>query len=489
MGGRSGRQPEEDGCGLGGDSPVRAAAGDRLRLADDRTGWRFSRHYPWFVVAVLLLTYTVSFVDRQVLGLLVEPIERDLQLSDFAFALATGFPFAVFYVVVGLAAGRIADRWNRRNLILLGLLIWVPATAGAGFVTGAVSLMIARAFLAIGEAALTPAAYSLLTDYFPPGQRARAMSFYTLGVYLGSALAFLIGGAVLGMAGSDASIAVPLLGTFKPWQATFVVVALPGVLAFGLMFLVREPQRVAHGSGDGAPAGRIGAGDESLAYFVPRLAFYVPTLLGLGAIAMVTYGFAVWLPASFLRTWGWTAGQFGAAYGTIILVFGGAGMLTAGVVADRLASRGKEQAALHTSLVAILGLFVSTVMFAFATSGALAIGAIAFATFFLGVPIALGPVIFLPVTPNRLRGQATSACTLVMTLLGLGVGPPLVGFVTDRIVQDEAALQVVLGLTTSGAAIAGFLGLLWGGSAYRRVFGLERATAYDGPAAREGTAA
>ncbi|WP_047475149.1 MFS transporter, partial [Delftia sp. ZNC0008] len=137
--------------------------------------------YAYYVTIILLLAYTLSFVDRQILGLLVQPIKKDLQLSDWVFSIVHGFAFAIFYTFVGIFLGRLADRWNRRNLIVIGMAIWVVATAAGGYVTGFVSLFVARMFVGVGEAALSPAAYSMLADYFPPERRARAMSIYTSG--------------------------------------------------------------------------------------------------------------------------------------------------------------------------------------------------------------------------------------------------------------------------------------------------------------------
>lgn len=166
--------------------------------------------YRWYVAVVLLFAYTVSFIDRQIIGLLVEPIKRDLLLTDTQFSLIAGFAFALFYATIGLLMGRAADRWNRRNLILMGVLVWVPATAACGYATSFVTLFAARALVAVGEAALNPAAYSLLIDYFPPHQRARAMSLYTSGVYLGSGLAFVVGGTVMAAAAGADQVALPV---------------------------------------------------------------------------------------------------------------------------------------------------------------------------------------------------------------------------------------------------------------------------------------
>lgn len=239
--------------------------------------------YRWYVALVLLFAYTVSFIDRQVIGLLVEPIKRDLLLTDTQFSLIAGFAFALFYATIGLLMGRAADRWNRRNLLLLGVLVWVPATAACGYATSFATLFVARALVAVGEAALNPAAYSLLIDYFPPHQRARAMSLYTSGVYLGSGLAFVVGGTVMAAAAGADQVALPVLGALRPWQATFVIVALPGVLVLALMLSVREPLRT-----DPTGPAQLEP-DVSLRWIVRHLGFYGPAIGGLATLAVVTF--------------------------------------------------------------------------------------------------------------------------------------------------------------------------------------------------------
>lgn len=410
--------------------------------------------YRWFVVLVLLLAYTVSFIDRQVIGLLVEPIKRDLVLTDTQFSVIAGFAFALFYATVGLLLGRAADRWNRRNLILVGVLVWVPATAACGYATSFATLFLARALVAVGEAALNPAAYSLLIDYFPQHQRAQAMSLYTSGVYLGSGLAFLVGGTVMAAASAADQVLLPILGPLDPWRATFVLVALPGILVFGLMLAIREPSR----------SGEVGqsqpAGHASLRWILRHLGFYAPAVGGLAILAVVTFVLGVWVPAIFVRTWEWSAGQIGLSYGAIILTCGIPGMLLSGMLADALSSGNHHQAPIRVALVGALLTALCTAALGSANSPAMALAALAGATFFVAAPIALGPAILLPLTPNRLRGQVAAASMLCFNLIGLGLGPLLVALLTDHVFADAGMVNRSVGIvTTSAAAVGAFL--LW----------------------------
>lgn len=408
--------------------------------------------YAYYVTIVLLLAYTLSFVDRQILGLLVQPIKKDLHLSDWMFSIVHGFAFAIFYTFVGIFLGRLADSWNRRNLIVIGMVVWVLATAAGGYVTGFASLFVARMFVGIGEAALSPAAYSMLADYFAPERRARAMSIYTSGVYIGSATAFIVGGLVIEATSQSGTLVFPLLGSFKPWQAAFIFVALPGIPIVLLMLTVREPVR--RGLKEASPTARAGSAcAPDWRYVLRHKRAYFPLLLAPGLTAMITFGVTAWLPATFIRQWGWTPGEIGPAYGVIILTFGIGGMLVSGFLADHLTARGKLVGSILISLIATSVLIVTGVALAFAPSAEFALVAVAATTFFLGMPVALAPPILQAITPNQLRGQVTSIYLLLINLIGLGMGPFLVAFFTDFIFYDEQKVGLSLGLVSALAAL------------------------------------
>ncbi|MGO1070988.1 spinster family MFS transporter [Lysobacter sp. CA199] len=416
--------------------------------------------YAYYVTFVLLFAYTLSFIDRQILGLLVQPIKRDLGLSDSAFSIVHGFAFAVFYTFIGVLLGRVADRRNRRNLILLGIVVWITATAAGAYVTSFLTLFLARVFVGVGEAALSPAAYSMLADYFPPQRRARAMSIYTSGVYIGSAMAFIVGGMVIAATSRSTEVVLPLLGSFRPWQAAFIFVALPGLAAIALMYTVREPLRR-----EISVAER--AAPRDLSHLRSNLRVYASLFLANGVTAMITFGITAWLPATFIRQWGWTPGQIGPAYGVIILTFGIGGMLVSGFLADRFISRGRIDAALKIALVGTLVLIGTSLLFAFAPGPRTALVAVALSTFFLGMPVALAPSILQAITPNQLRGQVTSIYLLLVNLIGLGLGPFLVAIGTDYVLGDEAKVGLSLGSVCALSAVLGAVCLLSAARPYR----------------------
>jgi MFS family permease len=201
------------------------------------------RGYAWYVVGVLTFVYIFSFIDRQILNLLVRPIRRDLGISDTQMSLLMGLSFAVFYTLFGIPLGRLADSKSRRTIIAGGFALWSLFTAGCGLARNFGQMLLLRMGVGVGEAALSPAAYSIITDYFPPQRRATAISVYSMGIYLGSGLAFIIGGTVAGLASQQELWQVPLVGATRPWQVVFFLVGLPGILLSLLLYTVREPLR------------------------------------------------------------------------------------------------------------------------------------------------------------------------------------------------------------------------------------------------------
>ena len=197
----------------------------------------------WYVTAILTALYTLAFIDRQVLGLVLEPIRRHLLLTDTQASLLAGSAFALFYVTLGLPLGQLADRANRRNLIAAGVLLWSLMTAACGLASSFWQLFAARVGVGIGEAALSPAALSMISDYFPPERRARPLATYTLALAIGSGLAYLVGGSISAAVAGMPDFRIPFIGHVEAWQATFITVGAPGIVFALLVLTIREPLR------------------------------------------------------------------------------------------------------------------------------------------------------------------------------------------------------------------------------------------------------
>ncbi len=430
------------------------------------------RLYPWYVVGVLMLCYALSFIDRLVLSLLVQPIKRDLEISDTQFGLLQGVAFALFYTFVGLYMGKLADTRNRRRLIAAGVATWSFMTALCGLAGNFLQLFAARAGVAVGEAALSPAAYSIIGDYFPATKRGRAMSVYTVGIFLGSGLAFVLGGTLIAMIPDP--LTLPLVGELRSWQAVFIAIGLPGALFALLVLSIREPARGRYSKKTAAQNRAAAAGTDtllgSLAYFAKSWPFYSTHFLGFSMITGVGYAFHAWVPAYFIRVLEWEASQVGLVYGTISLVCAPAGVLSGGWIGDHLLRRGRGDAHMRTPVFGALLLFfpaaLATTAFSPGVMTTLALlGALQFfASFHAGLAVAS----LHEVTPINLRARATALYLFVINIVGLGLGPLLVAIITDYVFGDEAAVGQSLAITGAAASALAFLLLLYANRHYVR---------------------
>src|SRR5260370_277791 len=197
--------------------------------------------YSWYVVGVLTLVYVFSFIDRQIMSLLVRPLRRDLGISDTQVSVLMGFGFAVFYTFCGIPLGRLADTRSRRSIIAAGLVAWSAFTAMCGLARNFWQMLVWRMGVGVGEASLSPSAYSLITDYFPKEKLATAISVYSAGIYIGAGMSYLLGGIIVRLASMQEAWMLPVVGAVRPWQVIFFAVGLPGLLVALLMDTVREP--------------------------------------------------------------------------------------------------------------------------------------------------------------------------------------------------------------------------------------------------------
>jgi len=202
-----------------------------------------STKYAWYVLLVLFITYVISFIDRMMLNLLVGEIKLDLDLSDTRISLLQGLAFATFFLLAGIPLGRLADLKSRKYIIVFGVIVWSAATISCGYVETFWLMFVARMIVGIGEAALTPAAFSMLSDLFDKEMLGRALSIYSSGIWVGSGLALLLGGIFLQEVAHMKSVDIPGLGSFEPWQAAFLAVGFPGFLVALLVMTLREPAR------------------------------------------------------------------------------------------------------------------------------------------------------------------------------------------------------------------------------------------------------
>ncbi len=423
----------------------------------------------WGALAVLMLAYTLSFVDRTLLSLLIPPLQRDLQITDTQASLLAGFAFAIFYTLMGIPLGRVADHWNRRNLIVAGITVWCVMTAACGLARNFWQLFLARVGVGVGEAALSPAAYSLISDMFPKEQLGRAIAVYSVGLPVGSGLALLIGGYVVGLVADWPPVELPLVGALAGWQLTFLLVGLPGLLVALLVAAMREPprrDRVSLAAESAVDGGKVAGG---LLHFLRQNArLLVHQFGGLSLLVIIVYGSTAWIPTFFIRTHGWSATDIGYAYGVIFVIFGTAGLLTGGQLADRWWRAGQSDAHLRVVLVSVATMAPCFAVMPLLASPQLALGLLAAATFTSSLHGGVAGAALQLITPNHLRGQMTAVYFFVANLIGLGLGPTAVAILTDYAFRDPQAVGWSISVIAASAGPLSAAALASGLRHYRR---------------------
>ncbi|MFO0337089.1 MAG: spinster family MFS transporter [Pseudomonadota bacterium] len=411
--------------------------------------------YAWYVVALLTIAYCVAFIDRQVLNLLVDPIQQDFALTDVEISLLQGLAFMGAYIVFGPPFGRWSDTGHRRNILVLGVVIWSVFTVLCGLAPGYWTLFGARAGVGAAEACLIPAAWSLISDYFTREKLARAMSIFLMGPYLGGGLALIFGGLVIGSTEAIGA-AVPALDAYSGWRLTFILVGLPGVLIALWLLTVREPPRRAIASG--AVEDRRFSMREVAAFLWAGRAFFLRFYAGMSLIIIVLYALPAWMPAYLMRAHGADAASVGVQYGALVLVMGSLGVLGGPVLGRWLSARGYDDTPVRVAGFAALALVPFCVALAFAPTAGAALALAAAATFCYSFPQAMAASALQFAAPNRMRGIVSSIYVFLASVMGLGIAPTLVALLTDTVFRDPNRVGESLAIVSSVAgALATYL--------------------------------
>ncbi len=410
--------------------------------------------YAWYMTGLLMVLYMFSFLDRTIIVLLIEPIKRDLQLTDTQISLLYGFAFAIFYTIMGIPIARLADSKNRRSIIAVGVLVWSAMTAACGLAKNFGHLFIARVGVGVGEAALSPAAYSLISDSFPEHKRARAMSVYTMGLYLGVGAALLLGGLVIEFVENMGSVSLPLLGEVYSWQLTFFVVGAPGLLFFFLVLGLREPLRQGVAAGSSVQVLSL---KDSMSWFLQRKRFYLSFYLAMAFLTLYAYSLTAWTPSFFIRTHDWTTLEVSRNYGIVMLMFGPTGILAGGWIASRKFRLGDELANARMATYAFLVLLIPAATMTLVDNEWLALAIVAIIKFVSGLPLGVAMAAVHEVTPNRLRAQSAAIYLFILNIVGLGTGPTIVALITDYAFGDPADLRYSMAIVGVCACCAGLV--------------------------------
>lgn len=393
--------------------------------------------YRWVVVAILFTGYCFSAIDARVLTLMVEPIQRDLNLSDFEISLLQGFAFSLLYSIAALPIGRFVDRTKRRaTLIVWGVIFWSAMTAACGFTSSFIGLFLARVGVGVGEATLSPTAYSLISDYFERRRRALAISFYAIGYPIGGGLALLIGGWLLARFTKTGGATLPWLGSFEPWQMVFLCVAAPGILVAALMMTIREPVRQELAANLSVQSSLR----EGFDYISERWALFGSLIGSLALIALLAIGTALWFPTFLIRSYGMSPAEVGMSYGMVMLICGTVGTLAGGWLAGRLMQSGRADANMRVVLIATLLKGVPLVIAPLMPTAFWSLTMMAIGTLIGQASQGVMLTAIQDVTPNQLRGQVTAISLLFVNLVGMGLGASVIAAITDFGFGDQAAL-------------------------------------------------
>jgi MFS family permease len=402
--------------------------------------------YAWYVVFVLMLANVSSFIDRQILALLVAPIKRDMHLTDVEISLLMGLSFALFYTLFGIFIGHFADKFNRRNIIVGGITIWSLMTALCGGVHTYAQFFLARMGVGVGEATLAPSAYSIITDYFPKNRLARALSTYSMGVFLGSGLAILIGAALISTLPTSGMVHVPILGDIFPWQMLFIYIGLPGLLIALLITTIKEPiRRDANQVVDAEPTLQ-----EAFAIIWSKRKAYLLLSIATAFTAFVSYGSSAWIPTYFNRTFGWQMREIGFKYGIVVTIFSTLGVLVGGWVADRYNKQGVLNGKIRVGLMSGIGISLSAFLFLLSDPNMILLS-IAIPAVCVSFPFGAAVAGIQELMPNRVRALASSIFLFFVNIIGMGGGPYVVAFFTDAVFHDEKMIKYsIIALYTIG---------------------------------------
>ncbi len=401
--------------------------------------------YAWLTVFVFFVAYIFSFIDRMILSLLVEPMKRDLVLTDTQFSLLQGFAFAVLYTTAGLPLGRLLDRTKRVRVAAYGVGFWSLMTAVCGMVGNFWQLFLARVGVGVGEATLSPAAYSIFADSFEPRRLGLVLGIYNVGASVGAGLAMIIGGYVVHAVSTVDPVVLPLIGQIHAWQLTFLIVGPPGIIVAFFVARLREPERQGVASGSVLESIPL---SEVLAFVKRHRRSLTLHHLGVGLTSMSAFGALSWTPALLSRVHQWPSDRIGLMLGIAIIIGGVLGFVGGGWLGDKLSRRGGFIGRLRVGvLVALLGL-PATIIFSWHPNPYITIALVGVIYMCAAGSLPSAVAVLNQLAPNQMRGQLSALFIFSVNIVGLGFGATLVALASDYIFSGATGLRYALALTT-----------------------------------------
>jgi MFS family permease len=417
----------------------------------------------WYALVVLMIAFMVAMIDRIIMSLMVGPIQADFHLTDTQFGLLGGLAFALFYSVMGLPIGRLADRASRKLIITVGIATWSAMTILCGLAQSYAYLFIARVGVGVGEASLTPSAYSMLADLFPSDRLGRAMAIYNAGALMGTGMSFALGGGIVAaILAHGTSITLPLFGDVRSWQAAFIAVGAPGFLVALLLLTVAEPSR------NRSPS-KAATSWRALAHYLAEHKKTYSVYIGSACCQSVLfYGFFAWMPAWFVRHFQLGPGSAGLMVGIGVGVAGPIGAFMGGALADHWLRVGRNDAHMRVGLTSAIGAMPFIVSIPFADTWVAALVIVLGIFVFLSFSASSAAAGLQLITPSHFRAQISALYVMFTGIAGLVLGSLAIALVTDHVYHDKANVG------GSMAIVGGVFAPLMGAGYYfgRRLFGV-----------------
>ena len=406
----------------------------------------------WWATFIFMVALMFNYLDRQLMTLLITPIKADLNMTDTQISLLVGFAFVLFYVMAGIPISRLVDRGPRKWIVGFGIAFWSLMTAACGLAQNVWQLTLARMMVGVGESCNAPATYSMTSDIFPREKLALPISVIGIGTIFGSGMALLIGGWVIIWLTEVGPQTFPVVGTLAPWQITFIIVGLPGVLwALLLVSTVPEPPR-REAAGTVTPS--FG---ETIAYLWRARGTFLPMFMAYSIKGMLSFGVTVWSPVFFERQFGYAPGEPGPTLGIIALIVSPIGLILGGWLATRMAAKGYKDANMRMVYLVTIPLIPAAIAFPLANEAWLAFALLGLSLFLGSLGSGPANAAIQSVTPGRMRGTTTAIYIALYNVIGYGLGPLVVGWFNDNVL-GEAGIEYSMVVLV---CIAGPLGLLF----------------------------
>jgi MFS family permease len=397
-----------------------------------------SRAAPWGLIVLFGLANAVAFIDRSFLNLVVEPMRQSLKLSDIQIGLLIGPAYIFFYSLVALPLGWMSDTYSRKRIILAGMLLWSSCIALTGVSSRFWQLALTRMGVGIGEATLSPAAISIISDIIPRSSISRAVALFIAIGAMGGGLGALVGGLLLGWLGHPGGASLPLIGGLAPWQQAFVLLGIPGFVLGALMLgLVREPRRMS-----GAQAVVSFRWSETVAYLAANRIATLYVIFGFALVSALP-AVGAWLPAFLSRHYGWAPSTIGPAFGLVLLTTNPTGILAGGLVSDLLRRRGAEDANLRVIVTCLAAALPFFILFPLMPTPTLALWLYAPANFLMMLCFGASTPVISILVPKEMRAQGLAIMFLTGNLAG-SLGPVIIPMMTQYIFHDPKDLVYAL---------------------------------------------